>query len=323
MAHAYFVLREAGQPDRILVWDTRTLSIGRAPGNDLVIPDDEISRKHAMLEKKDDRFVVGDYRTGNGTFVNGERASQSTEIQAGDVIRVGKLELAFVIAAAHPATLGLKVEYASHLKTVGMVPKGADGDRTMLSLTDTAGGEDDEFVVEPERSSGGNAFRAGGRDELDFQVRDLDESLDQMDIGLASDELVLSDSLELAPEPPAATPTGDATRSRRPPSASTPTAAPAGPTAPARRPTSTSAPAPTPPPAAAPPRRPPPSASAPAPAATGDTTRSRRPPSASAPAPAAGADPTQRLRGLKALLDEGLITEDEYKAKRARILDEM
>jgi len=290
MAHAYFVLREAGKSDSILVWDTRTISIGRGPDNDLVVDDDEISRKHALIEKKDDRFAIGDYRTGNGTFVNGQRVQQSVEIRAGDVIRIGKLELAFVIAAEHPANRGLKVAYASHMKTVGKIPKGADGDRTMLSLTDTAGGEDDEFVVEPERSSGVGAFRSGPRDETsDFQVRDLDESLDSMDLDLASDDLPISDGLEPAAAPP--------------PPAKPPAARPAAP-----RPAPAKPPAPTP---------------------VGDKTQPRRPPGASAPAPPPAAasarteDPTQRLRALKGLLDEGLITEDEYRAKRQRILDAM
>jgi predicted component of type VI protein secretion system len=290
MAHAYFVLREAGKSDRILVWDTRTISIGRGPDNDLVVDDDEISRKHALIEKKDDRFAIGDYRTGNGTFVNGQRVQQSAEIRAGDVIRIGKLELAFVIAAEHPATRGLKVAYASHTKTVGKIPKGADGDRTMLSLTDSAGVEDDEFVVEPERSSGVGAFRSGPREETsDFQVRDLDESLDSMDLELASDDFPISDGLEPAAAAPAPA---------KPPAAK----------APAPRPAPAKPPAPTP---------------------VGDKTQPRRPPGASAPArapaaaPARTDDPTQRLRALKALLDEGLISEDEYRAKRARILDAM
>jgi hypothetical protein len=34
-------------------------------------------------------------------------------------------------------------------------------------------------------------------------------------------------------------------------------------------------------------------------------------------------DPVARLRRLKTLVDEGLITNDEFQAKRARILDEM
>lgn len=41
MAHTYFVIKEPGEPDQVLVWDTRTLSIGRSPENDLVVEDEE------------------------------------------------------------------------------------------------------------------------------------------------------------------------------------------------------------------------------------------------------------------------------------------
>jgi hypothetical protein len=29
MAHLYFLMKEPGQTDRLLIWDTRTLSIGK------------------------------------------------------------------------------------------------------------------------------------------------------------------------------------------------------------------------------------------------------------------------------------------------------
>lgn len=56
-------------------------------------------------------------------------------------------------------------------------------------------------------------------------------------------------------------------------------------------------------------------------------------PAAAAPAPAASAavardaawykEREQRLRGLKALRDEGLITEEEYQKKHRAIIDEL
>ena len=36
----------------MLVWDTRTLAIGRAKENDIVVADNEISRKHALFKKE-------------------------------------------------------------------------------------------------------------------------------------------------------------------------------------------------------------------------------------------------------------------------------
>ena len=39
-----------------------------------------------------------------------------------------------------------------------------------------------------------------------------------------------------------------------------------------------------------------------------------------APAPASSEDPKQRLKQLKEMLDEGLVTEAEYEAKKTEIL---
>ena len=153
MAHLYFILKSSEQPNRILLWDTRTLSIGRSSENDLALDDEEVSRKHAQLVNENGRFEVGDYRTGNGTFVNGKRVSQKAPFKPGDVIAVGKLQLEFCQSEEHPATLGLKADFASHLKTMGMLPQGQDANATMLGLSDTAPPEED-FVVEPSAVQG-------------------------------------------------------------------------------------------------------------------------------------------------------------------------
>jgi predicted component of type VI protein secretion system len=119
MAHLYFLMRVPGQADRVLVWDTRTLSIGRASENDLTIEDEEVSRKHALLVNEGGVFEIGDYRTGNGTFVNGKRVRQKQRFEPGDAIGIGKLQLEFQASREHPAKLGHKLEYASQLKTAG------------------------------------------------------------------------------------------------------------------------------------------------------------------------------------------------------------
>jgi hypothetical protein len=152
MAHTYFVIKRAGHPDRLLVWDTRTLSIGRAKENDIVMAENEISRRHAIFKKEGNRLGVGDYQTGNGTFVNGQRiaGTELQPLQSGDVIGIATL-LTFELydGDVHPAKLGLKLEYASHLKTVGMMPSGANPDSTMLGLADTMSeGDDEDFVIE-------------------------------------------------------------------------------------------------------------------------------------------------------------------------------
>ncbi len=152
MAHTYFVIKEPGEPDRVLVWDTRTLSIGRSPENDLVVEDEEVSRKHALLKNERGAMEIGDYRTGNGTFVNGERVQQTARIKSGDVIALGKLQLELRHGDEHPAKLGIKLTYASHLKTVGSIPQMADAGSTMIGMMDDTQQADEPFVIQPDRS---------------------------------------------------------------------------------------------------------------------------------------------------------------------------
>jgi len=208
MAHTYFVIREPGEPDRILVWDTRTLSIGRSPENDMVVEDDEVSRKHALLKNERGAMEVGDYRTGNGTFVNGKRVQQTARIQSGDVITLSKLQLELRHGDEHPAKLGIKLDYASHLKTVGNLPQMADAGSTMIGMMDDTQQADEPFVIQPDQSSGGQAFVLGHDAENDLQLETPEESPDDfsLDLGESVGGPVLDLDAELDLRDPAESP---------------------------------------------------------------------------------------------------------------------
>ena len=87
----YLVIRLGGEPERAVVWDTLDISVGRLDSQDLVVPDPEVSRKHAVFHRDGERFTLEDLGTGLGTLVNGEPIS-THELQHGDVIQIGKLE---------------------------------------------------------------------------------------------------------------------------------------------------------------------------------------------------------------------------------------
>ncbi len=65
------------------------ISIGRASDSDLVISDDYTSTRHARLLNWDGRWMLQDLDSTNGTFVNGERVSQPTELRRGVSVRIG------------------------------------------------------------------------------------------------------------------------------------------------------------------------------------------------------------------------------------------
>lgn len=72
----------------------QTVTIGRLPGNSLVIDSPIVSSKHARVVRNGDDFIVEDLKSTNGTFVNRQRVTRHT-LRDGDVMVVGKHRLVF------------------------------------------------------------------------------------------------------------------------------------------------------------------------------------------------------------------------------------
>jgi pSer/pThr/pTyr-binding forkhead associated (FHA) protein len=81
------------------------LVFGREAGSDIVVPNKDVSRRHAEIMATPQGYVVVDSST-NGTFVNGERVQGQRVLTRADVIRVGDHDFRFyadVVAAAPTA----------------------------------------------------------------------------------------------------------------------------------------------------------------------------------------------------------------------------
>lgn len=70
--------------------------IGRKEG-DLVLNDAKVSNPHAKLRFKESEFVLTDFDTTNGTFVNGQRISAATPIKENDEIKIGETIFVFKV----------------------------------------------------------------------------------------------------------------------------------------------------------------------------------------------------------------------------------
>ena len=68
--------------------------IGRSKMNDLVLEDPSVSRRHAMIDRVGDLFVVDDLNSKNGMTVNNEPQSHAL-LREGDVITIGRVDIAF------------------------------------------------------------------------------------------------------------------------------------------------------------------------------------------------------------------------------------
>ena len=80
--------------DQVALLDKPVVSIGSVQGNDIVINDTSVSRKHIGIRKVDGGYEVADFGSTNGFFVNGERCPKK-QLSIGDVIRVGNIEMVF------------------------------------------------------------------------------------------------------------------------------------------------------------------------------------------------------------------------------------
>jgi hypothetical protein len=72
----------------------RTL-IGRSPDCEIFLDDVTVSRKHAVLHRRDDVFVIEDLGSLNGTFLN-KRRIESGELNDNDELQIGKYRLSFL-----------------------------------------------------------------------------------------------------------------------------------------------------------------------------------------------------------------------------------
>jgi pSer/pThr/pTyr-binding forkhead associated (FHA) protein len=69
--------------------------IGRSPAADIVLDHSSVSRRHALLARRDAETVILDDRSLNGLRVNGERVNEAV-LRDGDVIVLGQITLRFV-----------------------------------------------------------------------------------------------------------------------------------------------------------------------------------------------------------------------------------
>src|SRR5437773_5465750 len=70
-----------------------TNAIGRDAGNDIAIPDEAASARHAVLEQRDDEWWIEDLGSTNGTLVNGVKVEKRERVRFGDEIAIGRVAM--------------------------------------------------------------------------------------------------------------------------------------------------------------------------------------------------------------------------------------
>jgi pSer/pThr/pTyr-binding forkhead associated (FHA) protein len=101
------------------------LTIGRNPGNDILIDNVGVSRQHAVIRVSGERVVIEDLGSANGTFVNGQKIAMR-DLQSGDEILLVKHRLVYRVpkeTAAVPAAVAADVgQQTMYIDPAGVAP---------------------------------------------------------------------------------------------------------------------------------------------------------------------------------------------------------
>ncbi len=103
------------------------VQIGRHPDCGIQLDSNMVSRFHARVSEDDGTFFIEDLGSGNGTFLNGQKAEMKQPLEEGDRIKLGPLLLRFEDDPTGPQT-------APVMRTVQMPNLPPDGSSNLLGL---------------------------------------------------------------------------------------------------------------------------------------------------------------------------------------------
>jgi len=83
------VMSQGPQPGQMFHLEKDSTSLGRDPGNDIMIDDPQVSRQHARIMRQGGLMVIEDLGSTNGTFANGMRLTGPHTLASGDMIGLG------------------------------------------------------------------------------------------------------------------------------------------------------------------------------------------------------------------------------------------
>lgn len=69
------------------------VTVGRSPGNDIVIGAEYVSGRHARFSIMGQNLFIEDLKSTNGTAVNGHRIVDPVALKSGDVVSVGDIDI--------------------------------------------------------------------------------------------------------------------------------------------------------------------------------------------------------------------------------------
>lgn len=91
--------KEPGLLGKRFVLDKNKIGIGRGADNVIVLEGDSVSRRHAQIERRNNRWYIVDNGSTNGTYLNEEQIVREAPLNNSDRLKVGPTILKFLSGA--------------------------------------------------------------------------------------------------------------------------------------------------------------------------------------------------------------------------------
>lgn len=141
--------------------------LGRSRATDSHLLDPHVSRVHCQVAQEGDHWVVADFDSAGGTFVNGKRINKHT-LTPGDIIRIGGTRLQFAEAdgAAKPAEVVIAKTTSAKASPTARAPvaQPISGPRGPAWANELIGQKISNFKVGPLLARSRSGFVFHGRD---------------------------------------------------------------------------------------------------------------------------------------------------------------
>jgi pSer/pThr/pTyr-binding forkhead associated (FHA) protein len=106
---AQLTMRRGPEPGKIYPLSEESIQIGRGARNDIVIIDNEVSREHCRLIRREYGYELFDLDSSNGTFVNGQRVKDSWALPVECIVELGdSITLEYVVEPEDIADTGVR-----------------------------------------------------------------------------------------------------------------------------------------------------------------------------------------------------------------------
>src|SRR3954471_4758053 len=143
------VVLKGAQRGKEFVISGDVIRIGKVEGNDLVLPEETVSRVHCEIIRDAKGYLLRDLHSTNGTFLDGAEVREAY-IRAGAVITVGTVQLKFQpfeerieILPSEKESLGEMVGRSLKMREIyGLVERIAPTEATVLIEGETGTGKD-------------------------------------------------------------------------------------------------------------------------------------------------------------------------------------